>query len=82
MNRQFIGFGDSDQNAAARGAVQFCHYETCNACHALENLNLLQGVLTNRRIKHKQHGMWRFRVSLLDHSDNFFELCHELNAIL
>ena len=61
MDRQLEFFGDGDENAAARGAVELGHHEAGDARDLAENLDLAHRVLADRRIEHEQHGVRRAR---------------------
>ena len=56
--REFVG--DRDEDAAARGAVELGHHKAGDAGGAAENLDLVQRVLTDRRVEHEQHRVRRF----------------------
>ena len=49
---------------------------------AAENLDLVDRVLADCRIKHEKHGVWRARIGFFHDTDDFFELGHELDPVL
>ena len=53
---------DRDEYAAACGAVELGHHKARNPGDAAENLDLVDRVLANRRIKHEKNGMGRVRL--------------------
>src|SRR5664279_3461869 len=40
VHRQFVLFRERHQDAAARGAVKFCHHEARDPCGTMKRLNL------------------------------------------
>ena len=51
--------GDGDQNAAARRAVELGHDQAGHAGDLLEDLHLVQRVLTRGGVEHEQHAVRR-----------------------
>ena len=66
MHRKFEAVGNGNEDAAARGAVELGHHQTCDARHLAENLDLAERVLSDRGIEHQQHGVRRGRLDLAD----------------
>ena len=82
MHRQTEFGGDRDQNAAARGAVELGHHQAGDARGLAENLDLAERVLADRGVEHQQHRMRRGRLDLAHHAHDFFQLAHQLGAVL
>src|ERR1700722_2112185 len=82
MHRQFVFLGERHQDAAARGAVEFCHHEAGDPCGTMKRLDLRQRILSHRGIEHQQHRMRCRSIDLLDDTHDFFELVHQLGLVL
>src|ERR1700754_4301442 len=82
MPRQFVLLRQRHQDAAARGAVEFCHYETGYTCRTMKRLDLRQRILSHRGVQYQQHRMRRRCVDLLDDANHLFELVHQLGLVL
>src|ERR1700722_8322616 len=65
-HRQFVFFSERHQDAAARGAVEFCHHEAGDPCGTMKRLDLRQRILSHRGVQHEQHRMRRRRIDLPD----------------
>lgn len=62
MNGNLEFLCKSNDDAPAGTSIQLRHDQAGNIDHLLKNLNLLNRVLASRRIKNKQHGMWRIGI--------------------
>src|SRR6478736_843102 len=75
-------FGDRDQDAAPRRAVELGHDQAGHAGDLLEDLHLVQRVLTRRRVEHEQDAVRRAVVDLLQHAHDLGELGHQVGLVL
>src|SRR5581483_1785869 len=57
VDRQFEAFGDGDQNPAARRAVELGDDEAGDARDLLEDLDLIERVLTRGGVEHEDHAV-------------------------
>ena len=77
-NGEFKLFGDCDDDAAARRAVQFRQDQARHPHGFMELASLSQRILPDRGIQDQQHFMGRPRHFLADHTLHFAEFIHEV----
>jgi hypothetical protein len=82
VNGKLELFGDGNKDATSRSTIKLRHYQACNARTVTENFDLLQGVLTRRRVEHEYHVMWGRGVELFQYTRDFFQLFHQRLFIL
>src|SRR6478752_8879836 len=82
MHRQFEFLRQRDQDAAARGAVEFGHHQPRDASGTMKCLDLRQRILSHRGVEHQQHRMRRRGVDLLDDANDLFQLVHQFGLVL
>ena len=74
--------GDGDENTAAGRAVELGHDEAVDARHIAEDVDLIHGVLTRRRVERLEHRMGCVGLALLEDADDLFELGHQFGLVL
>src|SRR6266403_381896 len=82
VHREFVLLGQRNQDAAARGAVEFCHHQPRDARCTMKRLDLRQRVLSHRGIEHQQHRVRRRCIDLLDDAHDLFKLVHQFGLVL
>src|SRR5258707_11226589 len=82
VHRQFEFLRQRHQNAAARGAVEFCHDEPGDPSGTMKRFDLRQRILSHRGIEHQQHRMRRRGIDLLDDAHDLFQFVHQLGLVL
>src|SRR4029079_12872946 len=82
MHRQSEFFSNRYQDSTTGRPVELGHDQSSDACGLAEYLDLAECVLTNCRVEHKQHRVWSSGLNLTHDAHHFFQLAHQLGAIL